>query len=565
MASAQSAAAQDELEAHLHAYQQIFRAVIRKRNLPPETAAAMLGKIKPLQQSITQPDEYLDRIGDFAQVLGVKPDALASFIGANLLPALEGVRRELKKRKADAAAAAASAPAASPHPAEGSAQGGAAQGGPGPASSRAGDSFLAELLRAVGGATPPGDRFVEEDYGILKLISASGERLGLSASALPPGAISGVAAEPAPQGPAAPATPGRPDEVTPGASAAARERTDAPGTGAPARAGAGSAPRASAAASVGPERSILAELLEKCGAHLNVTERLEPRDYSDDSIPADEAPPAAANNATAAPAEQDRAPVAPRAPPARPQSESRSEGSILAEILSRFGNVLNVTGPLEPSSGLADEPSYGSAAPSGAAAGATGPGDAFAEEAPENEFDYLPLTFQDYLNHVKSVQDFQASGDQAGYRTWLGQGSDATRAVVGLRNLEVRSRGEPGTFDWDQEYEKLAAYMQLDTEQIAELHRRIRCFEQMHRKLNEFIAAVKSNPPPVVEAMKRIWPQVRLLFNEETWTAERMMARLKIPLLQIPDPALKERVSVMMRPLFEEAEALARGAAGAFK
>lgn len=559
MASAQSAAAQEELEAHLHAYQQIFRAVIRKRNLPPETGAAMLGKLKPLQQAITHPDEYLDRIGDFAQALGVKPEALASFIGANLLPALEGVRRELKKRKADAAAAASAAPTPAVRAAEG-----AAQSAPGPASStvRAGDSFLAELLRSVGGATAPGDRFVEEDYGILKLIGAGGERLGRSASALPPGAISGVAAEAAvPVADAAPSPGVAHDLESVVSPAAAPGRGDPGPAGRPASAGASRA-AAPAAVSGGPERSILAELLEKCGAYLNVTERLEPRDYAEETIPVDEAPPAHAVDPTAGQSDANSGPVAPRAPPVRPQRETQSEGSILAEILSRFGNALNVTGPLEPSSGLPDE------APSGAPLSPAGAIDllgASAEAAGENDFDYLPLTFQDYLNHVKSVQDFQASGDQAAYRTWLGQGSDATRAVVGLRNLEVRSRGEAGAFDWDQEYEKLAAYMQLDTEQIAELHRRIRCFEQMHRKLNEFIAAVKSNPPPVVDAMKRIWPQVRLLFNEETWQADRMMTRLKIPLLQIPDPALKERVSVMMRPLFEQAESLASAAAGSFK
>jgi hypothetical protein len=47
-----------------------------------------------------------------------------------------------------------------------------------------------------------------------------------------------------------------------------------------------------------------------------------------------------------------------------------------------------------------------------------------------------------------------------------------------------------------------------------------------------------------------------LLFNEQ-WHADRMMSRLKIPLLQIADPALKAQVQSLMGPLLRKAEELA--------
>lgn len=531
MSAGGNAAEKDELEAHFFAYQQIFRAVLKKRALPADQDSAIQERLKQRARSLQRPDDYLEAIPDFARDLGVRQEALAQFIGANLLPTLENVRRQMRERRshhapaASAAStngAAASASVASP----------AAVAAP---SRRAGEpGFLAELLQHSGAVVQAPARLEELEMGALKLVQDGIETLGryaaeLSGGGAPASAVAPAAAtvtgKPAPVASAAPAT----SVVAPSQSPAPAAKTTA-----------------ASAATAAPDRPILAEILERFGTELRVQGALELRDYAE--AEAAEAPVAAPAASAAAPSATS-GPATVRAPP-RPASAAApvEEAPLLAEILQRFGKDLRVQGRLDPDSGL---PENGAAGISGTESGGQGEAEDF-EDA--DGFEPLALSFQDYIQILQQLKEYQSKGDQEGYKRWFTTLGDGPRALIGLRNLELRARQAP--VDWAREHQNLAERMQLSGEQIEDVHIRIHRFGRLQKTLNDFTARIHENPPGVVDALKRIWPQVRLLFNDEQWDSESMMSRLKIPLLQFPDADLKQRIMNLLDPVFDRAEAL---------
>lgn len=533
MSAGGNAAEKDELEAHFFAYQQIFRAVLKKRALPADQDSAIQERLKQRARSLQRPDDYLEAIPDFARDLGVRQEALAQFIGANLLPALENVRRQMRERRSHAPPASSAAPA---NGAAASANA-ASPNTPSAAPSRraAEPGFLAELLQHSGAVVQAPARLEELEMGALKLIQDGIETLGRYAAELSGGGAPSSAAAPA----AATVT-GKPAPVAssaaPAATAVAASQAPAPA----AKASAGSA------ASAAPDRPILAEILERYGKELRVQGVLELRDYAE--AEAADAPAAAPAASAATPSATSGAATV-RAPP-RPASAAApvEEAPLLAEILQRFGKDLRVQGRLEPDSGL----------PENGLAGSGGTDSVGQDEAQDLDdadgFEPLALSFQDYIQILQQLKDYQSKGDQEGYKRWFTTLGDGARALIGLRNLELRARQAP--VDWAREHQNLAERMQLSREQIEDVHIRIQRFGRLQKTLNDFTARIHENPPGVVDALKRIWPQVRLLFNDEQWDSESMMSRLKIPLLQFPDADLKQRIMNLLDPVFDRAEAL---------
>lgn len=517
-----------ELEAHQRAYLQIFRAILKKKNAAPEQSAALLAKLKQyIDARIQSPDDFLDHIPNFARGLAVRPEALGAYIGSNFLPALEAVKKQM--REAASASAARSAPAAG--------------GGASPASvalsadAPAGATLFQELERICGTIVPENFRYVGEDMGLLRLVSLNG-------------------------GEEIPSTSMRASMGMPAAETAGAEK---PKAGAPAAAPAATSASAATAkpAAVAPmarkEASIIQEILEQFGDDLVVSGPLNvpafPRNQAG-AAPTGSAAPAAASAASAPAASSAGAPGAANGTASRaaapPVAHDAAEVSILKEILEQFGDDLLVSGPLV----LRDDN-----APRPAQAGG-GAGTAAAHAAPvmvveEPNLPEIPLNFQQYMDVLKKLQEFQTTGDQAGYRTWLTQDAqDGGKALVGLRNVDAREkRGDE--IHWQDEYYNIANHMHVKASQIAELHERIGRFQKLQQLLNQFIGGVKSRDPALVAAVKKIWPQVRLLFNDE-WDADTMMSRLKIPLLQIMDPAVKAQVQTLMQPLLRKVESLAK-------
>ncbi|MCR9142392.1 MAG: hypothetical protein NXI24_09080 [bacterium] len=527
-----------ELEAHQRAYLQIFRAILKKKNATPEQAKAVLGKLQQyVAARIKAPDDFLDHIPNFAKGLAVRPEALSAFIGSNLLPALENVKKQMR----EAAAEAASAPA----------MGGAPAGNSAVSDAEVADSVLKELEREVGTIVAEQQRFNSEDMGHLRLVSLNG---GQDIPGKSLREAMGVSAPPVAEAPA------------PGAGA---DGAKIPVTGAASGSGGGS-PAAEPGAAQQPaplslsEKSIIEEILEQFGEELVVSGPLHvpafPRSQSETpaqpaaAAAASPAGPAAVGDAAAAGAAGEATP----APAAAPAGEV--EPSIIGEILEQFGDDLTVTGPLVMRADGTGQSGAGAVAggdagmPGLPAADAGGMG---AGEPPPVELPEVPLSFQQFMDVVRKLQEFQSSGDRAAYSQWLtGEAGDGGKAMVGLRNVDARvKRGDD--VHWPDEYQKIAGHMMLETGQIESLHRRIARFQKLQQLLNQFIASVKTKEPPLIAAVKKIWPQVRLLFNDE-WEAESMMSKLKIPLLQIPDPALKAQVQSLMMPLLKKAESLAK-------
>ncbi|MBX7056466.1 MAG: hypothetical protein K1X75_00265 [Leptospirales bacterium] len=507
--SAAGGADREELEAHFRAYLQIFRAVLKKRSLPPDQEASALARVKAIAQDLARPDDYLERIPDFARELGVRQEALAQFIGANLLTALDAVQRQLReKRHAEASLPAAepSAPAKSPAV---------------PPQAR-GDLFLQELLNVCGTLMQQSDRFEELEMGALKLLRPAGEALSRYASELQGQAVAPAEAATADTAARSPAP-----QAKPGVAPLARTATPAP--------------------SVAPppvEQSILQEVLDRFSRDLKAEGTLVPRDYAEESG-AEESPTAPSDRPAARPTVQS---VAARSPPQAEATVAVKEASILEQVIKLYGGVLTAQGRLAPQSGV---PETSGEAP---LLSDQSEADEDPSEVDEIDLEPIPFIFQEYLAVLRLLQEFQSKGDQDGYKRWFATLGEGARAQVGLRNLEARHRQSP--LQWSSEYSNLAGRMGLEAGQVAELHQRLRRFQQMQQALNEFTVRIRSNPPPVVEALKRIWPQIRLLFNDDVWDAESMMSRLKIPLLQITDAALKQRIMDLLAPVFEYSEKL---------
>ena len=232
-----------------------------------------------------------------------------------------------------------------------------------------------------------------------------------------------------------------------------------------------------------------------------------------------------------------------KAAPAAPAAPRGPEPSIIEEILKKCGNALTVPGKLEPESGPGADSGEGPTTKSVEQ-------ETEAEEADDEEdFEPIPFSFEDYGRIVASLQGFQKSGDRAAYQNWLSENAGlAGRLVVALRNLEGRER-KGQTVQWPDEYYNLGHSLQLERAQVADLHRSLRVYDRMQQVLNRFIQTARSGDPQLLGALRKIWPQIRLLFNDAD-DEDGMVSRLKIPLLQVPDAALRERIIEEMRPVF---------------
>ncbi len=524
----------DELEAHQRAYLQIFQAVLKKKNAPPEQARALLAKLKNyVTTRIKDPDEFLDHIPTFSRGLGVRPEQLSAFIGSNLLPALNAVKKSMRAKQEAELVGAAKARQSG--------------GGGGKVSDAAvASSILKEIERDLGVFMEQPARFAVHDMGLMKLVSLNGGQDVLSTS------LRESAGMPADSG-GAPAGGG-------GATVTGKSSGgESSGGGS-----AGSTPAAAASPGSmlgGAETSIISEILEKFGEGLNVPGRLEvpPFPKNQGAATADGASSAGAAPAGAAPAagasgSSGTGSSAPASSGGGFPDAPEDEQSMIAEILEKFGDGLKLPpGKLRAGDGMVGGGNEERLVSS------IQPGSATAQVEPEPEPEDLPpipLTFQQYIETVKRIQQFQSTGDSDGYRGWLsGDAGLSGKAVVGLRNLDTKAK-RGADLNYDDEYYNIAAHLDVDRSQIRELHDRLKRFERLQRLLNEFTGSIKQGDPALVGAMKKIWPQVRLLFNDE-WKADHMMNTLKIPLLQIADPELKQRVIEKMKPLLTKVEQLA--------
>lgn len=489
-----TAALADELTRHKQAYLELFKGVLAKRPLDASAKEALLGRLWAQLDTAQSTDDLIPRIPEFAGMLGVGAQPLATYIGTNFLQALQMVGKR--------------PPTQAPGPAASS-----------PAQVKKSASFLGEVVQLA--TLIPGSQFVQHDAGFLKLVTPQGEVF--SQSFLASGESGGVV------------------QINFETAAAPAVETPVQAAGAPAPA----APRPQAPPPSGQELSILREVLDRFGSTLDIPGKLVPRDYGsemDDVEISEEPEEPEIEEAAGTPAA-----AAPR-PQAAP-SPSRREHSILKEILEKFGNQLDIPSKLVPKD-------YGSE---------TEEVDFGQEEAEEPEADEapaapaetpVPFSFSNYMDTLKRLQDFQANGDQEGYKTWLGREASAeAKILVAVRNYDKRVKmGQE--VSWQDEYYSLALRLSCTPAYVSRVHAHLVSLGRVHGVWGSLMQKARSSAAPLMEDLKRLWPQIRLLF-EEGGTQAALNSRMQMLLLAVPDPARKEAVRSVLAPhLAQLAQAL---------
>jgi len=490
----------DELELHFRAYSKLFAAVLQKKNAPPEARAQVSSRLQDyLKKNIHSTDDFINHIARFAQMLAVPENALATFIGANFMSALAAARKEMQTSSRPEVVKAPT-PAAPPS-----------------SKPRVFTSIIDEILHKFGGLVQPPDHFEELELGLLKFVSDDGDLL--------PATLGGPSAAPASSqsGPAATVTGKAP-------MAAGTAQTAAPA----------STPAAKPAFLRPPEKPLIDEILEKFGNVLDIPEKLEVPDFGPE-------PPAAAGaGATAASASPAAAAGAGNVstPAPRPVSRKKEE-QLIDEILNKFGNVLDIPGTLHPADGLGSPASMGDG---GVEQESYTP--SYEDHAPS--FEPIPCSFQEFMAVMRLLQEFRTSGNQDGYKVWLTEKAGTVgKAIVGLRNMEGRlSAGQ-----FAAEYQSLGQRLGVEALAMEDLHGRTRVYARMQKEVSELTQKLKQMQPDAIAQVRRIWPQILLLFNEPG-TVDGYESQMKMILLQVSVPALREKIIELLRPTFQAIESL---------
>lgn len=472
-----TAALADELTRHKQAYLQLFRSVLAKRPMDAAAKEQLIQKLSAHMDSVIRTtDDLIPRIPEFATMLGVGAAPLSTFIGTNFLQALQMVAKQQPQ-----AAPVAPRPSGKP------------------------SSFLVEIIQFSPSGLPAGSRFETAESGFLKLITPQGEVMSQSFL------MSGDAGAPEISYDAAPSTPA--------ASSPSPVQDQARGPAAP------QAPRPPQ----GAEKSILKEILERFGNQIDIPEKLVPKDLGDESAEVEifeGEPDEEEATVSSAPASA----ASPGAPPAERPAAKR-ESSILREMVEKFANDLDIHEKLVPRD-LGDD---------------SAEEDVFATQEEEAEEEPvatpvvdapIPFPFTSYLDVIKRLQEFQASGDQGAYRAWLAnEASSEAKVLVAVRNFERKEKAG-GAVNWSEEYYNLSTRLACKPAYVERVHKHIIKLSRVHALWNQLTQTARSAPPALMEDLKRLWPQIKLLFDEGG-TAAALSSRLQILLLAVPDPSRK--------------------------
>lgn len=494
-----TAALADELTRHKQAYLELFKGVLAKRPMDAPAREALLSRLSAQLDTASSPDDLIPRIPEFAGMLGVGAQPLATYIGTNFLQALQIVSKRPQAPSGPSASSASQVKKSA--------------------------SFLAEVVQLA--TLAPGSKFVQHDAGFLKLVTPQGEVF--SQSFLASGESGGVVQINFEAPTAAPESPVQPATAAPGAPGAPARPVQAPPSG-------------------GQEQSILREILGRFGSTLDIPGKLVPRDYGSEIDEVDlemgeaeeEEPEQAAGTSVGTPA--------PR-PQAAPAGPGRREHSILKEILEKFGSQLDIPGKLVPKD-------YGDEGMEEVDFGQEEAEESDQEQAAPVTETPVPFTFGNYMDTLKRLQDFQTSADQDGYKNWLArEATPEAKVLVAVRNFDRRLK-QGQDVNWQDEYYSLALRLGSTPAYVSRVHAHLTSLGRVHSVWGSLMQKARSSPAPLMEDLKRLWPQIRLLF-EEGGTQAALNSRLQMLLLAVPDPARKEAVRAVLAPhLAQLAQAL---------
>jgi hypothetical protein len=109
--------------------------------------------------------------------------------------------------------------------------------------------------------------------------------------------------------------------------------------------------------------------------------------------------------------------------------------------------------------------------------------------------------------------------------------------LVAVRNFERKEKAG-GAVNWSEEYYNLSTRLACKPAYVERVHKHIIKLSRVHALWNQLMQTARSAPPALMEDLKRLWPQIKLLFDEGG-TAAALSSRLQILLLAVPDPSRK--------------------------
>lgn len=257
----------------------------------------------------------------------------------------------------------------------------------------------------------------------------------------------------------------------------------------------------------------------------------------------------------------------------------REEKSILAEILERFGNILDIPGVLTPRDFTGEDEGFSVeevAAPEEPAAAGVEPsiieeilqrfgndlvvkdkleprdfsentGDLFdsADSADSlsmndegQDFQPIAVTLSTFANIRSRLAEFHKNQDRAGYQEYLNTATDDMRAVVAVCNLAAKAKRQQ--IDMGEELYRLSLTLPYTQEQLQELYERLDRYSKTAALINEFTARVKQASAPLQMEVRKVWKQILDLLDEDPGEAV-VKQRMKILLLAV-NPAVKPKI-----------------------
>lgn len=205
------------------------------------------------------------------------------------------------------------------------------------------------------------------------------------------------------------------------------------------------------------------------------------------------------------------------------------ELSIIEEIVQRFGNDLAVHEKLEPKEYSGDDDGFFDTTQSEATD---------SEEESYSSFEPIAVALTAFAGIRSRIAEFQKNQDRVGYQDYLSTASDDIKAVVALLNLSAKAKRQ--AVDMSDELYRLSMSLPYSQEQLEELFGRMDRYAKATALVNEFMAKVKQASAPVQMEMRKVWKQILDLLDEDPGEAV-VKQRTKILLLAV-NPAVKPTI-----------------------
>lgn len=523
--TAETGVVSDELNLHHRAYAKLFSAALGQLKLPAEKQQQIEAELRSYcQKNIQDPDDYLNHLGQFARITGINEQGLATYISRNYLKAMEMVRR--------------SGPEAEAKRSNGGENRRNGQ------SEKNGQGFLQDLVGLTVSGNAVG-RFEVLEGGHLKWISADGETVGRSLQEKPDDRSEK----------ASPSTPANVPEKSTAVEPAA--------TGDVALSG----KKGSAASIPDVEPSIISTILDTFGdispgkLEVDPFKGIDKKDFDEKnaaesetaSVPGQtgdavsQIPEASAASFQANISEPDDPRLVQAEKPVLAETEDRP---IIQDILEKFRDQLKVSGKLEPATFPESSANTPDSENSGSLASAGRNEEDLSQSDDSEEVyslpDSLPIYFSEYSAIRKKVAAFQQAADRNGYQDWLRSAGSKEKAIVGIKNLERKSGLSPDL----PEYASIAVHLGCSAEELALFHRWTRCFDRVQSIMNKFVQAVQKQPGPILDHIKKVWPQMQLLFDRIP-SPDGMKRDLKPILLAVPG-SIRNQVQIRLERLIDQ-------------